>query len=106
MGKYLYRLRYTQTGLEGTIKEGFVARETFFRERVASLGGTTESAYWAYGEDDALIVADLPDTATATGLSLALARTGSFQVATTVLLTAAEMDAGAAKAPTYRAPGS
>jgi uncharacterized protein with GYD domain len=83
-----------------------VARETFFRERVASLGGTTESAYWAYGEDDVLIVADLPDTATATGLSLALARTGSFQVATTVLLTAAEMDAGAAKAPTYRAPGS
>jgi len=51
MGKYLYRLRYTPAGLEGTIKEGFAAREAFFRERVASLGGMTEAAYWAYGDD-------------------------------------------------------
>jgi len=106
MAKYLYRLRYTPAGLEGTIKEGFAAREAFFRERVASLGGTTEAVYWAYGEDDVFVTVDLPDTATATGLSLALARTGSFRVTTTVLLTAADMDAGAGKSPSYRAPGS
>lgn len=106
MGKYLYRLRYTQTGLEGTIKEGFAVREAFLRERVASLGGTTEAAYWAYGKDDVFVIVDLPDTAAATGLSLALARTGAFHVRTTVLLTAADMEAGAAKSPTYRAPGS
>lgn len=45
MAKYLYRLRYTQAGLEGTIKEGFANRDAFFRERVASLGGTTEVTY-------------------------------------------------------------
>jgi uncharacterized protein with GYD domain len=106
MAKFLYRLRYTQTGLEGTIKEGFAKREAFFRERVASLGGKTEAAYWAYGDDDIVIVVDLPDAATATGLSLALARTGSFRVTTTVLMTAGEMDAGAARSPKYRAPGA
>ena len=106
MAKYLYRLRYSQTGLEGTLKEGFAARERFFRERAASVGGTTEALYWAYGEDDILIIVDLPDMATATGLSLALARTGSFHVTTTVLLTGAEMDAGAARSPSYRAPGA
>ena len=106
MAKYLYRLQYTKAGLEGTVKEGFKRREAFFRSTVKGLGGTTEAAYWAYGEDDIFIVVDLPDSPTATGLSLALALTGSFRVTTTPLLTAADMDAGSKKRPSYRAPGS
>lgn len=106
MSKYLYRLRYTHSGLEGSMKEGFAVREKYFRERVASTGGTTETAYWAVGEDDVIIIVDFPDLTTAAGFALALARTGSFNVATTVLLTAQEMDAGAAKSPGYRAAGS
>jgi hypothetical protein len=39
MSKYLYRLRYTPAGLEGTIKEGFAAREAFFRERWRAWAG-------------------------------------------------------------------
>jgi uncharacterized protein with GYD domain len=105
MGKYLYRLSYTKSGLEGTIKEGFASREAFFRKTVAGLGGTTEVAYWAYGDTDIFIVVDLPDPEKATGLSLALATTGSFEVTTTALLTAAAMDAGVRKMPAYRAAG-
>ena len=106
MSKYLYRLQYTTAGLEGTLKEGFRKREAFFRKTVGDLGGTTEAAYWAYGEDDVLIVVDLPQAEAATGLSLALARTGSFRVTTTPLLTAKDMDAGAKRMPAYRAPGA
>lgn len=106
MGKYLYRLSYTKSGLDGTIKEGFAAREAFFRQTVQGLGGTTEVAYWAYGETDIFVVVDLPDPDKATGLSLALAATGSFEVVTTTLLTAAQMDAGVSKMPQYRAPGA
>jgi uncharacterized protein with GYD domain len=105
MSKYLYRLSYTKSGIEGTVKEGFAAREAFFRETVKDLGGDTEVAYWAYGDTDIFIVVDLDDTA-ATALSLALATTGSFAVTTTCLLTAAEMDAGVRRMPTYRAPGA
>jgi uncharacterized protein with GYD domain len=105
MAKYLYRLNYTKAGLEGSIKEGFANREAFFRKTVAGLGGTTEAAYWAYGDTDIFIVVDLPDAEKATGLSLALATTGAFEVSTTMLLTAAAMDAGARKMPGYRAPG-
>jgi uncharacterized protein with GYD domain len=105
MAKYLFRLQYTQAGLEGTIREGFAAREAFFRQRVISVGGRTEAAYWAAGEDDVFIIVDLPDLATATGLSLALARTGAFRVNTTALLTAEDMDNGVARSPSYRAPG-
>jgi uncharacterized protein with GYD domain len=106
MAKYLYRLNYTKAGLDGTVKEGFANREAFFRKTVQGLGGTTETAYWAYGDVDIFIVVDLPDPEKATGLSLALATTGSFDVTTTTLLTAAEMDAGARKMPGYRAPGA
>lgn len=106
MAKYLLRLRYTQPGLQGTVKEGFAAREAFFRSVVGGLGGTTEAAYWAYGEDDIFITVDLPNPEAATGLALALAMTGSFGVTTTPLLTAAEMDAGVRAMPRYRAPGT
>ncbi len=106
MAKYLYRLQYTKAGLEGTLKEGFGKREAFFRKVVKSLGGTTEAAYWAYGDEDVLITVDFPDANAATGLSLALGLTGSFRVTTTPLLTAKEMDAGAKKMPSYRAAGS
>ena len=106
MAKYQYALRYTKPGLEGTIKEGFANREAFLRKTVKSMGGTTECVYWAYGPDDILIVVDFPKPEMATGLSLALAATGSFSVTTTVLLTANEMDAGAKAMPAYRAPGA
>ena len=106
MAKYLYRLQYTKAGLEGTVKEGFKKREAFFRKNVEGLGGTTESAYWAYGDEDIFIVVDFPQTEAATGLSLALGLTGSFRVTTTPLLTAKDMDAGAKRMPAYRAPGA
>jgi uncharacterized protein with GYD domain len=106
MAKYLYRLQYTQSGLEGTVKEGFRARERFFRKTVRNLGGTTKAAYWAYGDEDVFIVTDFPEAEAATGLALALALTGSFRVTTTPLLTAKEMDAGAKKMPAYRAAGT
>ncbi len=106
MAKYLYRLAYTRSGLEGTMKEGFAVREAYFRKTIAGLGGTTEAAYWAYGDTDVFIVVDLPNQESAIGSSLALALTGSFDVTTTPLLTAAEMDAGSKKTPGYRAPGT
>jgi uncharacterized protein with GYD domain len=106
MAKYLYRLQYTKGGLEGTVKEGFRKREAFFRKTVTDLGGTTESANWAYGDEDIFLVTDFPQAEAATGLALALALTGSFRVTTTPLLTAKEMDAGAKRIPNYRAPGT
>jgi uncharacterized protein with GYD domain len=105
MAKYQYRLRYTKAGLDGTIKEGFANREAFFRRTVEKLGGSTEAVYWAYGPDDVFVIVDLQPEA-ATGLSLALATTGSFEVTTTVLLTAADMDGGVKAMPSYRAPGA
>ena len=106
MARYLYRLEYTKAGLEGTVKEGFRKREDFFRKTVKGLGGSTESANWAYGETDIFIITDFSEAEAATSLALALALTGSFRVTTTPLLTAKDMDAGAKRMPSYRAPGT
>jgi uncharacterized protein with GYD domain len=106
MAKYLYRLQYTKAGLEGSVKEGFRKREEFFRKTVKGLGGTTEAVVWAYGDEDVFLITDFPEAEAANGLALALALTGSFRVTTTPLLTAKEMDAGAKRIPTYRAPGT
>src|SRR5450756_1061264 len=101
MGKYLYTLQYTSAGLGGTVKEGFVSREAFFRKTVEGLGGKTEAAYWAYGDVDIFIVVELPSAEKATALSLALGLTGSFRVTTTTLVGAAEMDAAATVSYTH-----
>lgn len=106
MGKYLYRLVYNKAGLDGTVKEGFAKREAYFRKAVEGLGGTTEVAYWAYGDTDVFVVVDLPSQEKATGLALSLAETGSYRITTTTLLTGAEMDAAARHMPSYRAPGA
>ena len=52
VAKYLYGPRYTKAGLEGTVKEGLRKREEFFLKTVKGLGGTTESANWAFGDED------------------------------------------------------
>jgi uncharacterized protein with GYD domain len=106
VGKYLYRLQYNKPGLDGTLKEGFAAREAYFRKAVERLGGTTEAAYWAYGDVDVFVIVDIPEQEKATSLALALAETGSYRLTTTTLLTAAEMDAAARHMPSYRAPGA
>src|SRR5665811_216358 len=92
MGKYLYTLQYTSAGLGGTVKEGFVSREAFFRKTVEGLGGKTEAAYWAYGDVDVFIVVDLPSASERAVAFSALGLTGSFRVTTTTLVGAAEMD--------------
>ena len=69
-------------------------------------GNDPSGVNWAYGDTDIFIITDFPEAEAATSLALALALTGSFRVTTTPLLTAKDMDAGAARMPSYRAPGT
>jgi hypothetical protein len=47
-----------------------------------------------------------PDTVAAVAVAATVGATGAASIRTTVLLTAAEVDAAVAKHPSYRAPGS
>ncbi len=105
MAKFMFRLRSTQSGLQGLVKEGFAARESYARGLIESVGGKVEAFYWTYGEDDLVLICDA-DAASAVALSLTVNSSGAYNLSTTPLLTSAEMDQARAKMPQYRSPGA
>jgi uncharacterized protein with GYD domain len=105
MAKYLFQGSYTVEGLRGVLREGGTKRRETVNQSVQALGGSLETFYYAYGGDDFFIIADVPDSVTATALSLVLNATGAVQFKTIVLITPEEVDAAVRKTVTYRPPG-
>jgi uncharacterized protein with GYD domain len=106
MSHYLFRASYTQSGIAGVMKEGAASRLKAVRQLVESVGGKVEVAYWAFGEDDFILIAELPDNAAAAAAATTVAATGTASVTTTVLLTAKEVDEARSRTVKYRAPGA
>ena len=106
MAKYLWSVSYTQSGIQGLMKEGAVSRRDYIAKLVGDLSGKIEAFYWAFGEADLYVIADLPDNQTAAGVAMAVAASGAVSIQTTVLLTAEDMDAATAKGVPFRAPGA
>jgi len=105
MTKYLIQANYVGDGLKGLLKEGGSSRRAAIEKLFESVGGKVEAFYYAFGDTDLFIVADVPDNVSAAALSLTVNATGAATTKVTVLLTAEEMDAAAKKTPSYRAPG-
>jgi len=106
MPKYLFSISYTAEGAKGVRKDGGTKRRKVASKALESLGGKLESLYFCFGQYDAVVIADLPDAASAAALSLAVAGTGGAETMTTVLITPEEMDKAAGKKTAYKAPGS
>ena len=105
MAKFLFRAQYNPEGLKAVVKAGFAAREEYIRALIESAGGKTEAWYFSYGQEDLVIIVDA-EPAAAVGLSLAINQAGVVRLATTPLLTSAEMDVARSQMPQYRAPGA
>jgi uncharacterized protein with GYD domain len=105
MPKYLFMSRYTPQGAQGLVKEGGTSRRAVTERALASVGGTLESFYYAFGGNDVVIIADLPDNAAAAAASLAAGATGAINSETVVLLTPEEIDEATRKGADYRPPG-
>ena len=106
MAKYLFIANYTAEGARGLLKAGGTARREAIQKVVESVGGTLESLYWAFGADDAYIVADLPSHAAAAAVSLKISGSGAAGLRTTPIITAEDLDAASKLSPDYRPPGS
>ena len=105
MAKYLIKGSYTVEGLKGLMKDGGTKRLDAVRAALKSVGGSVETGYFALGDDDVFIIVDAPDNTTIGALALAVGASGSVRATTTVLMTAAEVDAAVKKAVSYTAPG-
>ncbi len=106
MAKYMYRTKYTQSGLQGLLREGGTGRRAALTQTIEGMGGTLEGFYYALGDDDLILIADIPDEPTATSIALNIAAAGALEVSTTVLLTPETIDEAIGKSVTYRLPGA
>ena len=104
MSKYLIHASYTAEGAKGLRKVGGTARRAVVQKMVEGLGGRLEAFYFAFGENDAHVILDLPDNLTAAAISLAVTSTGAVSTKTTVLLTPEEIDQAVKNPVDYKPP--
>ena len=107
MAKYLIKVSYSAEGLVGVRKEGAAARAAFIAQLLETVGGTLECFYFAFGVDDVILIADVPDNKTALAMSAAVGSSSAISSYETVpLLTTQEVDAAMKISVGYRAPGT
>ena len=107
MPHYLLRASYTADGAKGLLAEGGSSRIAQATALMESLGGRIECLYFAFGADDIVGIAEMPDSASAAAASLTVSSTGMASVPLTPLMTPEELDAASEKAggANYRPPG-
>jgi uncharacterized protein with GYD domain len=105
VSKYLIEASYTAEGVKGVLKEGGSGRRAAIEQLITGAGGKVESFYFVFGDDDVIVVVDMPDNATMAAVSLAVSAAGGATTAVRVLLTPEEIDAATKKTIEYRAPG-
>jgi uncharacterized protein with GYD domain len=106
MSKFMLKASYNSDGVRGLIKEGGSKRRAVVQKMVEGMGGKVEAFYYAWGADDAFIIADLPDEKAGIALSLAVNASGAVRLTTIPLITPEEIDAAAKKTVKYKAPGA
>ena len=106
MPKFMVKASYTTEGARGLPREGGTARRVAVQKMVEGLGGKVESFYYAFGDADVYVIADLPDAGSGIALSLAVNASGAVRLSTIPLITSEEIDAASRKPVTYRAPGA
>ncbi len=105
MAKYLIIASYTAEGMKGVISKGGSDRRDAVAKTVADLGGQVESFHFAFGDEDAYVIVDLPENVSAAAVGMAVGASGMVKTKTVVLLTPEEIDRAAQKQVAYRPPG-
>ncbi len=105
MAKYLAKSTFTAEGLAGLRAAGAASRVAAGHVLAASVGGTLEAYYFAFGDVDAYAILDLPDDEAAAAASMAANSAGSVNVTVTKLLSAAQIDEAFSRTVDYRKPG-
>ncbi len=105
MPKYLVQFRYTDGGTKGLLKEGGTGRRAATEKLIKSVGGKLEAYYFAFGDYDGFLIADVPDNTSMAAISLTAAASGAINAKTTVLMTPEQVDEITKKSPDYRPPG-
>jgi uncharacterized protein with GYD domain len=105
MPKYLIQGSYSGQGLKGLLEEGGSKRREAVEQATKGAGGRLEAFYYAFGNDDFVIIVDLPSNVDASALSLTVNASGAVKSRMTVLITPEEVDQATKKTVKFRPPG-
>jgi uncharacterized protein with GYD domain len=105
MPKYLMQARYTTAGIQGLVRDSASGRRADVQAAVKALGGKIEAFYYAFGDDDVVMIVDFPNSIKAAAFGLTTSGSGTVRVRTTPLLTVEEVDQALEIKTSYRAPG-
>ena len=106
MAKFLLTANYTQTGMKGLLQEGGSKRREALRQTIEGVGGTLESIYYAVGDIDLYMIAELPDQETALAVSMIINSAGVLTLNVTELVEPESVDTASKKSVPYRVPGA
>jgi uncharacterized protein with GYD domain len=104
--KYLIEANYTADGFAGLIKDTATGRRDAVSRLLKTNGGKLDAFYFAFGSNDVVLIADLPDNETAAAVAVSVCASGVVRLKTTPLLTVNEVDSALKKRVIYRAPGT
>ena len=105
MPKFLIQASYTLEGVKGLRSAGGSSRRDAVAHALETAGGSLEHFYFAFGDYDAFVVADLPDAEAAAAVALTVNAAGGATTKTMLLMTPEEVDAAAQRSVDYRPPG-
>ncbi|MFF4491222.1 GYD domain-containing protein [Streptomyces sp. NPDC001544] len=106
MPKFLIQATYTPEGTKGLLREGASGRRAAVEQVVTGLGGKVEAVYYAFGQDDIVLIIDLPDAVSMAAVSLTVKASGGLQTRATPLLGVDEIDEATRRQVDFRAPGA
>lgn len=106
MALYLFHGSYTPEGTKGLLKDGGSKRRDVVKKMIEKVGGKLHSVYYALGEDDVYLIAEIADPVDVLAISLTVNSSGSVHLKTTALMTVDEVDAATKKSIAYKAPGA
>ncbi len=95
MAKYLMHGQYSIEGMKKVIQQGGTGRRSVAEQNVKSAGGVLESMYFGFENNDFYLIADLPDHAAVTALTMAVSAMGDLSIKATALMTPEEVDEAA-----------
>jgi uncharacterized protein with GYD domain len=106
MPKYLLEVSYSPEGLQGVMKDTASGRKDAVQKMIKAAGGKLEAFYYSFGDNDVVVIAELPDNTVVASLSLAMGASGMAHGRTTPLLSVDEMDKAIKLKTKYKIPGA
>jgi uncharacterized protein with GYD domain len=105
MPKYLVHATYTADGAKGLLKSGGTARRKAVEALLASVNGKLEAFYFTFGDEDAILIIDLPDHVAVTAIGITVAASGAIRTRSTVLISPEEVDQAVKRVIDFHPPG-